>query len=92
MIIKKIELNKLVKTLMWIGFMFLLDSFWFVKIIIEAPIEAIMAEVTPMVFKLSNEGPKTKNKPANVIKKTNLILESIFSPSINTEENKTIIG
>ena len=89
---KNIQLNKFVKALIWIGLIFLLDNFWFVKIIVDAPIEAIIAEITPTVFKLSNDGPKTKNKPANVIKKTNLIFKFTFSLSINIETNKTIIG
>ena len=89
---KKIELNKFVKALICIGFIFLLESFWFVKIIVEAPIEAVIAEITPIVFKLLKDGPKTKNKPINVIRKTNLIFKSIFSLSKIIDANKTIIG
>ena len=80
------------KTFIWTACIFLLDIFWFVKIIVDAPMEAIKAKLTPIKFKFWNEGPNTKNNPINEIKKTTLIFELIFSLSKKIDAIKTIIG
>ena len=38
---------------------------------VVAPIEAINADITPIKFKFSKEGPKAKNSPKKAIKKVN---------------------
>ena len=57
-----------------------------------APIEAIAAQKTPNILRLSNEGPNTKNKPIKVDKKRILMLFGFFSLSIIIEKHKTNIG
>ena len=57
-----------------------------------APIDPIKAELTPIIFRFLKEGPKTKNKPEKVIKKTILMLVLIFSLSIKIDTIRTRIG
>ena len=89
---KKIELKILIKIFIWIGEIDLLDIFWFIIIIVVAPIDAIIAHKTPKIFKLLNEGPNTKNKPPKVVRKRILILFAIFSLSMIIEKQRTNIG
>ena len=59
--IKKMELKTLVKALIWTGSIFLFDSFWFIIIKVDAPIDAIKAAITDYKKRNSSESPWSRN-------------------------------
>ena len=78
--IKKIKLKKFIKAPICIGLIFLLESFWLVSIIVDAPIDPIKAEAIPIIFKFSKEGPKNKNNPnLNTFVIFHLLIDSVSS-------------
>ena len=89
---KKIVLVKFIKMLIWMGVRFFFAIVWLTTIIIDAPIEAIKANKTPMKSKFSNEGLRAKNNPKKVVMNRIIIEFLIFSLVIKIDVIKTIIG